>query len=142
MNIAESVFHNPDRSGELIPAVIEYEPDDGDVLITAVILKRCVKQRGDTAYCPDGSFYKVTFPEFIQLDITQFLRGSQIKALADEISSTIAADAADARTGEGWTACHEHYRSRPYATRRYAGVNKNLYDFVERRREHGSGRRR
>lgn len=84
-------------AGEELPAVIEYEPDDGDVLITAVILKRCVKQRGDTAYCPDGSFYKVTFPEFIQLDITKFLRGSQIKALADEISSAIAADAADAR---------------------------------------------
>ncbi len=83
-------------AGDELPAVIEYEPDDGDVLITAVILKRCVKQRGDTAYCPDGSFYKVTFPEFIQLNITQFLRGSQIKALADEISSAIVADAADA----------------------------------------------
>ncbi len=84
-------------AGEELPAVIEYEPDDGDVLITAVILKRCIKQRGDTAYCPDGSFYKVTFPEFIQLNITQFLRGSQIKALVDEISSAIVADAADAR---------------------------------------------
>lgn len=80
-------------AGEDLPAIIEYETDgpgpDG-ILISAVLLRRCVAQRGDVVYHPDGTHHKATFPEFISIDIFNFLRGSQIKNLAKEISDDMA----------------------------------------------------
>ena len=79
--------------GEEMPAIIEYETDDGNgadgILITSVVLRRCVAQRGDVVYHPDGDCHLVNFPEYITLDITQFLKGSQIKTLAEEVYESI-----------------------------------------------------
>jgi len=80
-------------AGEDYPALVQYELDEGDganaICISNVILRRCVAQRGDV-YHPDGSFHKATFPEYITLDITNFLRASSIKALAEEIHEAMA----------------------------------------------------
>lgn len=79
-------------AGVPMPAIIEYEIDGSGpegILIGSVTLKRCVAQRGDVVYHPDGSFHKVTFPEYITLEITNFLRGSSIKALAEEINAAL-----------------------------------------------------
>ena len=80
-------------AGVPMPAIIEYEIDGNGpegILIGSVILKRCVAQRGDVVYHPDGSFHKATFPEYITLEITNFLRASSIKALAEEIHTALA----------------------------------------------------
>ena len=79
--------------GEEMPAIIEYEIDGegpSGILICSISLRRCVAQRGDVVYHPDGSFHKATFPEYITLDITNFLRASSIKALAEEIHTALA----------------------------------------------------
>ena len=79
--------------GEEMPAIIEYEIDGvgpSGILICSISLRRCVAQRGDVVYHPDGSFHKATFPEYITLDITNFLRASSIKALAEEIHEAMA----------------------------------------------------
>ena len=79
--------------GEAMPAIIEYEIDGegpSGILICSISLRRCVAQRGDVVYHPDGSFHKATFPEYITLDITNFLRASSIKALAEEIHEAMA----------------------------------------------------
>lgn len=84
-------------AGESLPAIIGYETDPlndegqsaADICISSVILRRCVKQRGDIAYLPDGDAYQVTFPEYIELDIFQLLGGSQLKELAEEIYESL-----------------------------------------------------
>jgi len=81
-------------AGEDYPALVQYELDGDEcanaICISNVILRRCVAQRGDVVYHPDGSFHKATFPEYITLDITNFLRASSIKALAEEIHEAMA----------------------------------------------------
>ncbi len=80
-------------SGEDLPALIEYEIDGKGpegILVISVLLRRCVAQRGDVVYHPDGTYHKATFPEFISIDIFNFLRGSQIKSLAEAISADLA----------------------------------------------------
>ncbi|MDG4549882.1 MAG: hypothetical protein P9F19_01525 [Candidatus Contendobacter sp.] len=82
-----------DLAGEELPAIVEYESDGPGatgILIYSVLLRRCIKERGDIAYCPDGSFYKVTFPEFISIEIFPFLNGRQLKLLAEEINANLA----------------------------------------------------
>ncbi len=82
-----------DLAGEPLPAFIQYEADPlndeehspADICINSVVLRRCVKQRGDIAYLPDGDAYQVRFPEYIELDIFQFLKGCQLKEIAEEI---------------------------------------------------------
>ena len=79
-------------AGEEMPAIVEYEldgPGVEDVCIESVRLRRCVAQRGDVVYHPDGDYHIVNFPEFIELEIFRFLRGSQLKALAEEVYASI-----------------------------------------------------
>ena len=79
--------------GKDYPALVEYEFDEGQgadsILILSVTLRRCVKQRGDLDYDHHGDAYLVRTPIFISLDITQFLNGKQIKALAEEVYADI-----------------------------------------------------
>lgn len=87
-------------AGESLPALVHYETDPlddegqsaADICISSVVLRRCVKQRGDIAYLPDGDAYQVTFPEYIELDIIQFLKGCQLKELAEEIYANLEAN--------------------------------------------------
>ena len=83
-------------AGKDYPALVEYEFDEGNganaILISNVILRRCVAQRGDVVYHPDGDCHLVNFPEYIELDIFQFLTGSQLKVLAEEVYESIEAD--------------------------------------------------
>lgn len=79
-------------AGEEMPALVEYEldgPDVEDVMITSVRLRRCVAQRGDVVYHPDGDYHFARFPEYIELEIFQWLKGSQLKALAEEIYESL-----------------------------------------------------
>lgn len=82
-----------DLMGKDYPALVEYEFDEGQgadcVLILSVTLRHCVKQRGDLDYDHHGDAYLVRTPIFISLDITQFLNGKQIKALAEEVYEKI-----------------------------------------------------
>ena len=76
-------------AGEDYPALVQYELDEGDganaICISNVILRRCVAQRGDVVYHPDGDCHLVNFPEYIYLEIFDWLKGSQLKAIAEEI---------------------------------------------------------
>lgn len=76
--------------GESMPADISYEFDEGEgangIVINSIRIKRCVAERGGVRYHPDGDCHQVTFPEYIWLEIFQFLNGKQIKTLAEEIS--------------------------------------------------------
>ena len=78
--------------GEEMPAIIEYEIDGegpSGILICSISLRRCVAQRGDVVYHQDGDCHLANFPEYITLEITQFLKGSQIKSLAEEVYESI-----------------------------------------------------
>ena len=80
-------------AGEDYPALVQYELDGGDganaICISNVILRRCVAQRGDVVYHPDGDYHIVNFPEYIYLEIFDWLKGSQLKAIAEEIYADI-----------------------------------------------------
>lgn len=75
--------------GELRPALVEYELDGleckDELLITAVILRHCIAERGDLRYMPDGDAYCVRFPIYEEVDIFKILNGKQLEVLADEI---------------------------------------------------------
>ena len=78
--------------GEEMPAIIEYEIDGegpSGILICSISLRRCVAQRGDVVYHPDGDYHIVNFPEYIYLEIFGWLKGSQLKAIAEEIYADI-----------------------------------------------------
>lgn len=66
-------------------AIVQYEPDENDILISSVVIRRCVKERGDLVYCPDGSHYLVRVPEYVEAEIFPVLSGKQIATLAQEI---------------------------------------------------------
>ena len=80
-------------AGESLTAIVQYEVDEGDganaICISNVILRRCVAQRGDVVYHPDGDCHLVNFPEYIELDIFQFMKGRQLKSIAEEIYADI-----------------------------------------------------
>lgn len=84
-------------AGESLPALVHYEADPlndegqsaADICISGVVLRRCVKQRGDLSYDNHGDAYLVTFPEYIELDIFQLLKSSQLKELAEEIYESL-----------------------------------------------------
>jgi len=79
-------------AGAEMPAIVEYGldgPGVEDVCIESVRLRRCVAQRGDVVYHPDGDYHFARFPEFIELEIFRFLRGSQLKAIAEEIMKAL-----------------------------------------------------
>lgn len=82
--------------GEDYSALIQYEIDPSDeeesandICISSVVIRKCVAQRGDVVYHPDGDYHKIYFPEFIELEILYFLNGRQLKALAEEIYAEI-----------------------------------------------------
>lgn len=80
-------------AGEDYPALVQYELDGDEganaICISNVILRRCVAQRGDVVYHPDGDYHIVNFPEYIYLEIFNWLKGSQLKAIAEEIYADI-----------------------------------------------------
>jgi hypothetical protein len=80
-------------AGEDYQALVQYELDEGDganaICISNVILRRCVAQRGDVVYHPDGDCHLVNFPEYIYLEIFNWLKGSQLKVIAEEIYADI-----------------------------------------------------
>lgn len=79
--------------GESRQALVEYELDGleskDELLITAVILRHCIAQRGDLRYMPDGDAYKVHFPLYEEVDIFRVLNGKQLEILAEEIYTSL-----------------------------------------------------
>ena len=71
--------------GADLDVIVQFEPDEEDILISSVVVRRCVKERGDIAYCPDGTSYLVRFPEYVEAEVFPILSGKQIAALAAEI---------------------------------------------------------
>ena len=80
-------------AGEDYPALVQYELDGDEganaICISNVILRRCVAQRGDVVYHPDGDCHLVNFPEYIYLEIFNWLKGSQLKVIAEEVYESI-----------------------------------------------------
>lgn len=108
-----------DLAGEELPAMIEYEvdgPGPEGILISSVLLRRCVKERGDLSFDERGAAYKVTSPEFISTEIFPFLNGQQLKLLAEDISADL--------EGQNWneTMNEPNYINYDYPPN-YAGVS-------------------
>jgi len=73
-----------DLIGSEIDAIIRFEPDEEDILISSVMVRRCVKERGDLD-CSTSGNYPVRFPKYVEAEVFPVLSGSQIAALAAEI---------------------------------------------------------
>ena len=70
--------------GEDLDVIVQFEPDEEDILISSVMVRRCVKERGDIDYSTSGN-YPVRFPKYVEVEVFPVLSGSQIAALVEEI---------------------------------------------------------